>query len=135
MPPGQWKKSPPDLVERFAGALPAHPGVERRAMFGCPCAFVNGNMFCGLFQDRALVRVGAGAAAELISAGQAEPFVPVEGRAMKEYVLIPATDSRVADELARWLRRGLDFGLSLAPKVARTSARKAPGRATRPRGA
>ena len=70
MPPGQWKKSPPDLVERFAGALPAHSGVERHTMFGCPCAFTNGHMFCGLFQDRALVRLGAGAAAELIATGR-----------------------------------------------------------------
>ena len=135
MPPGQWKKSPPDLVERFAGALPAHSGVERHTMFGCPCAFTNGHMFCGLFQDRALVRLGAGAAAELIAAGRAEPFVPVQGRAMKEYVLIPASDSGDSVAVAEWLRRGLEFGLSLAPKAARTSAKKAARRTPRSRAA
>jgi len=45
------KKSPPELVERFAAALPAHPDLVRKPMFGYPAAFVHGNMVCGLFQD------------------------------------------------------------------------------------
>ena len=51
MPPTSWKKSPVELVERFATALPEHPAVVRKPMFGYPAAFANGNMVCGLFQD------------------------------------------------------------------------------------
>jgi len=138
MPPGQWKKSPPELVERFAQALPKHAGVARRTMFGCPCAFVDGNMFGGLFQDRVLVRLGAGVASELVAAGRADPFVPVAGRAMREYVLLPEADAGRADTLAAWLLRGLEFGLTVAPKgprraaSANTTARHADGAAPAP---
>ena len=41
---GKWKKSPPELVATFDAAIAGKPGVERRQMFGYPCAFLNGNM-------------------------------------------------------------------------------------------
>ena len=49
MPP--ITKSPPELVAAFAAAVPQAPGVVQKPMFGCPCAFVNGNMFTGLFEQ------------------------------------------------------------------------------------
>ena len=36
-------------VEFFRSTVPAEPGVEVRPMFGNLGAFVNGNMFSGLF--------------------------------------------------------------------------------------
>jgi hypothetical protein len=47
MPPTSWKKSPVELIERFATALPEHPAVVRKPMFGYRAAFANGNMVCG----------------------------------------------------------------------------------------
>ena len=58
MPAASWKKSPADLVERFAAALPDHPALVRKPMFGYPAAFANGNMVCGLFQDSVVARLG-----------------------------------------------------------------------------
>jgi TfoX/Sxy family transcriptional regulator of competence genes len=38
--------------------MPCSPeGVERRSMFGCPVAFVNGNMFTGVHNDEVSVRL------------------------------------------------------------------------------
>ncbi len=45
-----WKKSSPALIAYFDKALPDDPRVERRQMFGYPCAFVNGQLFTGLHQ-------------------------------------------------------------------------------------
>ena len=58
MSPTSWKKAPAELVDRFATALPEHPAVVRKPMFGYPAAFANGNMVCGLFQDSVVVRLG-----------------------------------------------------------------------------
>ena len=118
MPPLDWKKSPPELVARFDAALPEHPGIVKKPMFGYSCGFVAGNMFCGLFQDRVLVRIGRTAAGELVAAGRAEPFVPAPGRAMREYVLVPAADANDQDKLAKWLVQALNYGLSVPPKAA-----------------
>lgn len=52
-----WKKSDARLIERFDRALPEHPALVRRKMFGYPAAFVNGNYFTGLHADEVLVRL------------------------------------------------------------------------------
>lgn len=64
----QWKKVPPELSKRFDAALPAAADVQRRQMFGCPCAFVNGNMFAGLHENRLLVRAPEEAAKRALRA-------------------------------------------------------------------
>lgn len=119
MPSGRWKKSPPELVERFDASLPSHEGVERRQMFGYPAAFVNGNLFCGLFQDRVVARLGAPEAAKLAAEKKAESFAPMPGRTMKEYVLVPPEDARTVARLKPWLVKALAFGLTVKPKAKR----------------
>src|SRR5262245_47952792 len=122
MPPStSWKKSPPDLVERFAAALPLHPQLVRKPMFGYPAAFVNGNMICGLFQDSVVVRLGKEGAATAMAAGQAQQFTPMPGRTMTGYVALPDSDAQNRAALAAWLQRALDYALTLpkkSPKVA-----------------
>jgi TfoX/Sxy family transcriptional regulator of competence genes len=119
MPTRSWKKSPAELVERFAAALPEHPAVVRKPMFGYPAAFANGNMICGLFQDSVVVRLGKEGAASAIADGRARPFAPMPGRVMTGYVLVPAAEAGDAQALAAWLQRALDFTLTLPKKRAK----------------
>ena len=102
MPATSWKKSPAALVERFGAALPVHPHLVRKPMFGYPAAFVNGNMICGLFQDSVIVRLGKEGAAAATSGGQAKPFVPLPGRTMTGYVVVPDSDVQDNAALAGW---------------------------------
>ena len=51
-----WKKVAPELTALFDSCLPHGLGVERRQMFGCPAAFVNGNMFACTHETRLVVR-------------------------------------------------------------------------------
>jgi len=112
-----WKKSPPQLVERFAAALPPHPELVRKPMFGYPAAFVHGNMACSLFEDSVVVRLGKEAAAEAVALAKATQFEPMPGRAMSGYVLVPSADAENPHALAAWLQRALDFALTLPPKA------------------
>ena len=125
MPPTSWKKSPVELVERFATALPEHPAVVRRPMFGYPAAFANGNMVCGLFQDSVVVRLGKEGAASAIADGRARQFTPMPGRTMTGYVLVPTAEASDTRALAVWLQQALDFTLTLPKKAAKPSAKKA----------
>jgi hypothetical protein len=59
-----WEKSPESLIEAFHEALPDDDRIERRKLFGFPCAFVNGNMFTGLHQRDMIVRLPEDARAE-----------------------------------------------------------------------
>lgn len=125
MPPSSsWKKSPPDLIERFARALPSHPDLVRKPMFGYPAAFAHGNMVCGLFRDSVVVRLGREGSAEVIDAGRAQQFMPMPGRTMTGYVLVPAQDAQDSSSLAVWLQRALDYTLTLPKKPSRSAATK-----------
>jgi TfoX N-terminal domain len=125
MPPTSWKKSPAELVERFAAALPQHPALVRKPMFGYSAAFANGNMVCGLFQNSVVVRLGKEGAASAVADGRARQFTPMPGRTMTGYVLVPTADANATEALAAWLQQALDFTLTLPKKAAKSPAKNA----------
>jgi TfoX/Sxy family transcriptional regulator of competence genes len=110
---GAWKHVPAELAERFLAALPDEDDVQRRQMFGCPCAFVNGNMFAGLHEDRLLVRLPDEAAKR--------PAV-IMGRTMKQYALFADAVTLARAPMAEWIRRAYAATRQLPPKL------KAPAR-------
>lgn len=110
-----WKHVPQQLAEHFLAALPEQADVERRQMFGCPCAFVNGNMFAGLHEDR-LVRLPDEAARR--------PAV-ILGRTMKQYALFADASSLAPKEMAQWVQRGYDVTRALPPKVKAPAKKRA----------
>jgi TfoX/Sxy family transcriptional regulator of competence genes len=84
-------------------------------MFGNVAAFVNGNMFTGLFGQDLFVRLSEDERAELIEQGGAE-FQPMPGRTMKEYVSLPRTWQRESDQARTWVERSLAWAGQLPPK-------------------
>jgi TfoX/Sxy family transcriptional regulator of competence genes len=111
-----WKKPPPALIDAFDDALPKDAAVEPRKMFGYPCAFVGGNMFCGLHENDLFVRLPETEREKLLAQPGAKPFEPMKGRAMREYVVVPAALHGDRAKLRRWLREGLRYAASLPPK-------------------
>src|SRR5207237_9424032 len=80
-----WKKSPPELVRAFDRLVPATRAVERRTMFGYPAAFVGGNMFAGLHEDRFVLRLGDEDLADAKRLG-AKDFEPMPRPALKGWL-------------------------------------------------
>jgi hypothetical protein len=66
-------------------------GATKGSMFGMPVLKVNGKVFCGTFGDAMTFKLGPEDLAEAISIAGVEPFEPMKGRAMKEWVLVPFT--------------------------------------------
>jgi len=112
---GVWKKAPSELVKTFEEVIAAVPGAQPRRMFGYPAAFVNGQMFTGVFQDRLFVRLSESDRAELAKRG-GKPFVPMPGRPMREYVEVPPALLRSRSALVGWVRRAFDYASSLPGK-------------------
>lgn len=112
----RWRKSPLALVEAFLAALPGEPRLERRQMFGYPCAFVNGNLAVGLHEDRLIARVPDEAARH--------PCV-ILGRRMKSYAAIGLADALAPGAMRRWLRRAVAFTATMPPKETRKAKQKA----------
>ena len=122
---GRWRKSPEQLVALFASVLPDGPNIEKRQMFGYPCAFVNGNMFAGLHQESLIVRLNEVQQQSLINGDGAEQFEPMPGRVMKEYVSLPDTILDDQARLAEIIASAKQFAASLPPKTKKPRRKKA----------
>ena len=121
----KWKSVTPEHVALFDSCLPSGLGIERRAMFGCPCAFVNGNMFAGVHETRFLRRLSPEDRERLLAEPDAGPFV-VLGRTMREYVTIEAPERRDPRDLTEWIARAFRFAAALPPKQPKPTKKKAP---------
>jgi TfoX/Sxy family transcriptional regulator of competence genes len=111
----KWNKSPPELIAAFDAAIAGKPGVERRQMFGYPCAFLKGNMLSGLFQDQMMVRLSEADRAKASLQAAATPFAP-GGRPMREYVVLPPEIVADKRKLGTWLKRAIAYVDTLPAK-------------------
>jgi len=120
----KWRKSPADLIELFTSLLPEEPAIEKRQMFGYPCAFVNGNMFTGLHQEALIVRLGEDDRKRLIDEAGAKQFEPMPGRAMREYVALPQALLDDRARLTEIIAAAKEFASALPPKVRKPRKKK-----------
>ena len=99
----------------FRSIVPDHPHVEVKPMFSNVAAFVNGNMFMGLFGPDVGVRLPEGDRSTLLEMAGAAPFGP-EGRPMGEYVTLPHAWRDDANETDVWCERALEHVAAMPPK-------------------
>jgi len=99
--------------ERFRALVPDEPGVETKPMFGNLGAFVNGNMFMGLFGSDVGVKLDEPDRSKLEAMPGAGPFGPSE-RPMSGYVTLPADWS--ARKTAPWITKAHGAAAALPPK-------------------
>lgn len=125
-----FKPVPAELALRFEASLPDDELVHRRKMFGCPCAFVNGNMFAGLHEDRMVLRLSPEEREQSIKELRAQPC-KIMGRTMREYVLLPDPMDRKASEVAGWIARSFAYARELPPKPPKDKALSATRKGTR----
>jgi TfoX/Sxy family transcriptional regulator of competence genes len=107
----------------FRSIVPADPRVEVKPMFGNLGAFVNGNMFMGLFGGDVGVKLAPADAAALLAVDGAGPFGPAE-RPMGGYVSVPAVWRESPSELTPWAAKALTYVAAMPakkPKVAKST--------------
>ncbi|MBM0224925.1 MULTISPECIES: TfoX/Sxy family protein [Micromonospora] len=97
----------------FRSAVSDAPGVEVKPMFGNLGAFVNGNMFAGLFGSSVGVKLAADDLAELATIEGAGPFGPAE-RPMGGYLALPPSFS--TEQATVWVDRARGYVATLPPK-------------------
>jgi TfoX/Sxy family transcriptional regulator of competence genes len=126
-----FEKSPPELVERFVELIATMPEVQKRSMFGYPCAFAGDQMATGLFGADWMIRLPEDGREELIAKGGA-PFSPMPGRPTREYVTFPRSMLDDEQALRAWVERSLAYVRSLPPKPAKRPRDRASGPDGRP---
>jgi hypothetical protein len=93
--------------EAVAEQLLGQPGVSEGKMFGMDCMKAGGKVFAGRWdEDRLVVKLPRERVEELLASGDGEPFEPMAGRAMKEWVVVAAPEQAwpaLAEEARRFV--------------------------------
>jgi TfoX/Sxy family transcriptional regulator of competence genes len=100
----------------FTKLVPDGPAVALRPMFGNLAAFVNGNMFAGLFGEDLFVRLPEAESAKLRKQGGRD-FAPMAGRPMKGYVTVPSTWRDKPAAVKGWIAIALEVTGKMPAKV------------------
>lgn len=134
MPSMRMPSASDAAVAAFESLVPAHPAVTRRKMFGHPAAFVQGNMFFGVFGEALVFKLSTEDCATALKVPGVTDFEPMPGRAMRDWVSMGPAMFPKRDVLQKWVDRALSAGLKLPPKGAKPghgSAKAASGRSRR----
>ena len=100
----------------FSKLVPDGPTVTLRPMFGNLAAFVNGNMFAGLFGEDLFVRLPEDESARVRKEGGRD-FAPMAGRPMKGYVTLPGTWRTKPAAAKVWIATALEITGRMPAKV------------------
>jgi TfoX/Sxy family transcriptional regulator of competence genes len=124
MAPGSMPKPTEQAKAAFSKLVPDEPAVTLRPMFGNLSAFVNGNMFAGLFGEDLFVRLPDDESAQVRKQG-GRNFEPMPGHAMKGYVVVPATWRSKPEAAVVLIKRSLALTRAMPPKA---PGKKAPAK-------
>ena len=123
--PTKIPKPDPQLVEYFKTVVPEDPRVTIRPMFGNISAFVNGNMFMGVYGNDLFVRLSDTQQSELLKNKGAGPFEPMPGRAMTGYIVMPRSwRGDNTSNVKKWVTTSLEFAAKLPPKKKKAATKK-----------
>ncbi|MBT2534578.1 TfoX/Sxy family protein [Arthrobacter sp. ISL-69] len=113
--------------EHFRKVVPDHPDVVVKPMFGNLGAFVNGNMFAGLFGLTIGVKLSEADKQELEGTERTVPFGPPE-RPMGGYTGLPEVWNAEGDgddaRAQAWVEKAYEYVASLPPKEPKARAAK-----------
>ena len=115
----QVPRPAPADINRFRSLVPADPRVDVKPMFGNLGAFVQGNMFMGLFGSAIGLKLSGPDAETLLAMEGGGPFGPAE-RPMGGWVTLPPAFVGTA-EGADWVSRALTHVTGLPPKAGKAS--------------
>jgi TfoX/Sxy family transcriptional regulator of competence genes len=111
--------------EFFRSLVPDDPRVEVKPMFGNLGAFVNGNMFAGLFGSSVGVRLDNADREELQGIEGSGPYGPQE-RPMGGYTSLPAAWRDQPEVASVWLEKAVAFVGAQPPKGPKPAKAKKP---------
>ena len=116
---GTMPKPSEDAKAAFSKLVPGGPTVTLRPMFGNLAAFVNGNMFAGLFGEDLFVRLPEDESVKVRKEGGRD-FAPMAGRPMTGYVTVPNTWRAKPAAAKVWIATALEVTGRMPAKVPAT---------------
>jgi TfoX/Sxy family transcriptional regulator of competence genes len=112
----KWERMSQEAAQRLE-AMVKPLACQKKPMFGHEVYWVNGNMFAGVFQSSLFFRLSPDDQREFLGKYKdAKQFEPMEGRPMKDYVVMPESVLVDSNATIEWMKRSYDFTASLPEK-------------------
>lgn len=86
-----------------------------KKMFGGVCHLLNGNMFCGVYKEYLILRLGGQKSEEVLKLPFARPF-DITGKPMKGWVMLEEKGFNTDKQLKDWLNIAKQYVDTLPPK-------------------
>lgn len=104
-------------ARKIRDAFAQVPGLSERSMFGGIAFLLEGNMCCGVIEDRLVVRVGPGDYHDILREPHVRPM-DFTGRPLEGFVYVDRDGYASPDALRHWINRSLSFVRTLPPRLA-----------------
>ncbi len=112
------------LEDFFRTILPENESIQTKPMFGNLAAFVNGNLFSGLYGETLFVRLSEEDRKHLLKVKGTRLFEPMKGRPMKEYVCVPDEWRSDRSIVSPWISKALEWTGRLPAKEMKSKIAK-----------
>lgn len=103
------------LAERIQALIGKRRGVTEKRMFGGLAFMLNGNMCCGVMQDRIMLRLGPEGVQAALEEPHTEPM-DFTGKPMKSMVYVRPKGYESDADLERWVETAVRFAKTLPAK-------------------
>jgi len=104
-----------DLEVRIQKIVSSWKNTDSKKMFGGICHLLNGKMFCGVYKDFLILRLGEEKAREALPLPFVKPF-DITGRPMKGWVMVEERGFAGEKRLKDWLEKAKGFVKTLGSK-------------------
>ena len=93
---------------RIKNIVSSWENTDSKKMFGGICHLLNGNMFCGVYKDFLILRLGEENAEKALKSPFVKPF-DITGRPMKGWVMVKENGFKKEEDLEAWLKQAEEF--------------------------
>ena len=104
-----------EIESRIGKVISRWKSTEAKKMFGGVCHLIDGNMFCGVYKDFLILRLGEKESKESMSLPFIRPF-DITGKPMKGWVMVEKEGFKSDDALKAWLVKAKEFVSTLPSK-------------------
>ncbi len=104
-----------ELEARIEYIVSRWKNTNKKKMFGGVCHLLNGNMFCGVYKDSLILRLGEANSKKAMLLPSVRPF-DITGKPMKGWVMVESQGFETDDALKEWLNQARHFAGTLPAK-------------------
>jgi len=103
------------IEDRVSKIVSGWKNTDAKKMFGGVCHLLDGKMFCGVYKDFLILRLGEKGSKDALELPFVRPF-DITGRPMKGWVMMEIERFKSDNELIAWLNRARELVKGLPSK-------------------